>query len=709
MNRYLRWVLALTLLAMLIPTTASANLCVNVRDAKTKHKTKRDVDYYEHLFRDKSLHGNRDWNEIITECNRKRDNNGSLIRKLITKSGFEETKSILKKRNLAPEIIRGRYNYFGKLITQQKYRYILSRKSNVWKLVLPYKPMINDAVKNRIDISDEHAANFYAADQITGSGTSISKKPGAIPIAQATQCTTSTFFKGKEHKYDGKNGKNSGKRDRKNKHISLGKIEYSYDGSDVYVGCRVKESEPLFYERTDASGTTTIEKVIPKEWVYDNFVRVSEEYWSIPGVFELKILLKGKNESRFDRSLIKKLKDSDYLKIRFGTKFLQSNFNQVYKVSPIQFNNFSTMTVDRVYHHEVGHALGLDDEYGGKKKKNSCHHSKYSKKDPTDYKMCTSRATDQRSIYHYIATSRYLTTQVCKKDGDCGRGKYCNRRLGTNRCLPYRSSSVGDKCVKNKECKSNKCQGNGSSRACVCGRDADCGRNKFCNNRLGKNRCLAYRTIAVGQSCSKNKECKSNKCQGSGKNRACVCNSDNDCGSNKYCNKRLGKNRCLAYRSTPVGKSCTKNKECKSNKCQGSGSKRACVCGRDSDCGSGQYCNKRLGANRCLAKASKSVGQKCSKNGECKSGKCQGSGSKRACVCNKNSDCASGQYCNNRLGANRCLADSSKSLGQKCSKNGECKSGKCQGSGSNRTCVCSKDSDCSSGKCKRRIGKNRCK
>ena len=59
---------------------------------------------------------------------------------------------------------------------------------------------------------------------------------------------------------------------------------------------------------------------------------------------------------------INDIKNSDYLTIRFGSKFLPGA-NQMYKANAWQPNNFSTMTDDGTYKHEVGHAFGLDDEY----------------------------------------------------------------------------------------------------------------------------------------------------------------------------------------------------------------------------------------------------------------------------------------------------------------------------------------------------------
>ena len=109
--------------------------------------------------------------------------------------------------------------------------------------------------------------------------------------------------------------------------------------------------------------------------------------------------------------------------------------NQMYKSNLIQFNNFSTMTTDGTYWHEVGHGFGLDDEYGGEDKKgvdkeNNCENSQYKDFSPTTYQMCESGAIDKRTIYHYLAVTRYITKQSeCKQDPDCAASEYCDKGM----------------------------------------------------------------------------------------------------------------------------------------------------------------------------------------------------------------------------------------------------------------------------------------
>ncbi len=112
--------------------------------------------------------------------------------------------------------------------------YLIWKEGGVWKMVLPYNPIINDEVKDRIDFNMTHAGKLYDKDQVDEGGSGSSKtytpKSTSQPIS-VTKCATTTFFAGKEEKYDGQNGVDAHKRDPANQHISLGKIQYSYKNS----------------------------------------------------------------------------------------------------------------------------------------------------------------------------------------------------------------------------------------------------------------------------------------------------------------------------------------------------------------------------------------------------------------------------------------------------------------------------------------------
>ncbi|MGC2167296.1 MAG: hypothetical protein WA632_14930, partial [Gallionella sp.] len=403
-----------------------------------------------------------------------------------------------------------------------------------------------------------NAWKVFDGSQVIVTSTTTKLKVGAKPIAE-TLCTTSTYFSGKENKYKGQNDVMAYKRDAENKFISLGKLQYGYKKSDGYIweGCRVDKDQVLYWQpdptQPDVSSTTA------HEFILDNFQRVVEGYWTIPGVFQLKLLLKGRNEAQFPKTVRDLLRDDDRLTAYFVTKFPAHGFNQMYKSNPVQFNNFSTMTRDDVYHHEVGHAFGLDDEYSQFNEKtdaNSCENSRYSTMSST-YIMCVvlsiSEGNALRTIYPYTAVSRYITKQSqCKTDNDCGSGRYCDAGadFDKNQCVALKADN-------------STCDIAGGGHQCQSG---------HCN--LG--RCYTPNSVIAGGTCYNDDACMAGKCSSiDGTKGTCVCKKDSDCGVNMWCDAGadFNKNTCRAKLKTGaacgVAGSLGNNHKCKSDKCSG--------------------------------------------------------------------------------------------------------------------------------------------
>ncbi len=114
--------LLLSLGLVLLTTPAHANLCDSVKDRVTTGDTK-----------------------------------GNDIAKVTASAGNNADKQTLKSRDLEPKVIRGHYNFFGTVVTQLKYVYVLSKKDGVWTMIIPYRPIINDVVPNRVDFNSTHA------------------------------------------------------------------------------------------------------------------------------------------------------------------------------------------------------------------------------------------------------------------------------------------------------------------------------------------------------------------------------------------------------------------------------------------------------------------------------------------------------------------------------------------------------------------------
>lgn len=548
---------------VLLATPVYADLCDSVKDKTTTRETKSDVDFYEELFPSTDDRGHRMWNEIILQCNRQRDTKGNDVAKITASSGNNADKLILKQKDLEPKVIRGHYNFFGTVFTQLKYIYVLSKQGGVWTMIIPYRPIINDVVPNRVDFNNEHAGQLYDASQIESTSSIAGKqvfvlKSSAKSIA-STLCSTSTYFPGEADAYA---GKSLHQRDPENKAISLGKIEYKYgkDGGS-WSGCRVDKNQDLYW-RSDPNVNQAV-KVKPEDWILDNFVRTAESYWSIDNLFQLKLLMKGRNEHRFSKSTLNLLEDDDHLTIRFATKFLPYDFNQMYKSNLIQFNNFSTMTTDGTYWHEVGHAFGLDDEYGKVKDKkdgteykdNGCDNEQYVSYSPKTYQMCEVHGDPdiKRTIYHYLAVSRYITKQKeCNADNDCGNGEYCSAGvdLKKNQCMPKKSDN--DTCD-------------------IAGGDHQC-KSGYCK----LSRCYTPNSVPPGETCYLNEACKEGKCSSiDGTKGTCVCQSDADCGSGKYCDAGFDVKINACRSKLNKGEKCGSlgtfgnDHKCKSGECSG--------------------------------------------------------------------------------------------------------------------------------------------
>ncbi len=702
-ERLMRILSLLFLLAIFGVNEVSANLCDPVKDLSTIQETKDEIEFYKELFPNADYHGSQDYNGFVLECNRRRDNKGDEVRKMLTIKDWAEMKSILKESDLSPYLFSAKYKFFG--IAWFQMSYLIWKEGGVWKMVLPYDPIINDEVENRIDFNMTHAGNLYDKDQVDEGGSDSSKTYALKPTAQAisvTKCGTTTFFAGKEKKYDGQNGVDAHKRDPANQHISLGKIQYSYDDSKgsywVMNGCRVKKDEHL-YGTNPATGN--FEKILPADWVLNNFEKVAEEYWSIPDNFELYVLLKGHNEDRLASSVKTKInnhiKNNDYLTIRFGTKFLPGA-NQMYKTNAWQPNNFSTMTGDGTYTHEVGHAFGLDDEYAqgsSSKNKDHCANSQFDQFDGIsgsttytidNYTMCNGYGTQTNTIYHYIAVTRYILGETCKEDQDCGAGRYCNNRLGLNRCLADGTKGVNQSCIKDKECTSGKCE----KDTCVCKSDGDCPNGQACYTPIGKANYCASTSKALGASCSQNSQCASDKCQ----QDQCVCKGDGDCPNGQACFTPVGKANYCASTNKALGASCAKDDQCASGKCQ----QDQCVCKGDGDCPNGQACYTPIGKANYCASTSKALGASCTKDSQCASDKCE----QDKCVCQSNGDCPNGQACYTPVGKANYCASTSKALGASCTKDSQCASDKCE----QDKCVCQSNGDCPDGQtCYTPVGK----
>lgn len=254
--------------------------------------------------------------------------------------------------------------------------------------------------------------------------------------------------------------------------------------------------------------------------------------------------------------------------------------------------------------------------------------------------MCHAGTSEVRTIYHYLAVSRYITKQKeCSKDTDCSEGEYCNAGVdfNKNQCVTKKADNAAcDLANGGRQCQSGKCN-------------------------LGH--CYTPNSVAMGGTCYVNDACKEGKCSSlDGTRGTCVCQSDPDCGTGHYCNAGidLTKNsceslkndnescaavggghqckggqckfaRCYTPNSVAMGGTCYVDDACKEGKCSAiDGTKGTCVCKEDSDCGTGEWCNAGFDVKTNVCRAKLNAGESCGKAGsvgndhKCKSGQCSG-------------------------------------------------------------------------------------
>ena len=72
------------------------------------------------------------------------------------------------------------------------YVYVLSKKAGVWTMTLPYKPILSDLVKGRVDFNKTHASKLYAKSAVAKTGGKITS---ATKSLWSTNCSGNpTYF-----------------------------------------------------------------------------------------------------------------------------------------------------------------------------------------------------------------------------------------------------------------------------------------------------------------------------------------------------------------------------------------------------------------------------------------------------------------------------------------------------------------------------------
>ena len=560
----------------------------------------------------------REYNARLIHCNRQRDSNGADIEAAIRADHVFAA-------NLEPRTVKGHYQYGPAF--NLRYAYQIERRDGAWTITVPIRFHWPDTrMTDMVDIPMELAADI---------GLTQSGEVCAIG---------STVLEGRSGNRDVVRGPIL---DAASSDPSIGnKDRMYYPGS---AACRVNRNRIVDNKSVLNHLRDYWTKEISGIWDRDNF--------KIRPVFIDCEEPPGNSQDACGRvsetEMSAWVKDETIWDVHFN---LDPNHRPAFKRFVGKWNNMHTGVDGETVGHELGHYLGLDDEYdllpsnlpltpqyfdiAANFLDFDCR--QFNPDADENYIMCAHTAGRQgaQGVYPWLITRRYAIARAfqCREDTDCDGNEYCDKgwaTIGRNQCLPRLAQ--GERCERTDQC---------IARAECKGLPLD-------------GRCVIEASVALNGACIHDSQCTTGSCGNT--SRICQCKEDGHCPQGSYCAEgfiTIGQNSCQALQpdtaSCPavnggrtcqggkcawgrcyteaavgMGGTCYVDAACARGKCSSvDGTRGSCVCDADGDCGSGSWCDRGVDTTKNSCKAKFAKGEVCGTVGDvgaghrCTSGTC---------------------------------------------------------------------------------------
>jgi len=525
----------------------------------------------------------------IIGCNRKNDDKSKKI-----EDGFRADH--IFDDNIPARTIKGYFNYQSLFALRQRYAYQLERRDQKWIVTVPIKfDWPDERMTDMVDIPSSLARTLrlMRAGEVCEIGSTVFRADNPRRVEKgfiAWEFTADQLDY--IHEWQNERGHDedlqvtepiNSRRDYNNlPQDARSRSIFTQDWWDIAVeetetSCRVSRSLTMDNPATTADDTMSILGHLRVFWK----TRIPS-FWNLPSrngeAFEVRprmIDCEGDRQKYgCDTATASELddwkKDETVWKVRFN---LRPNSRAKYKSSPIALNNIYVGSAMRVVAHELGHQLGLDDEYayqGGER----CNFIL-----PVDalgnggaannYLMCDSDAAraGMQGVYAWIVTRRRVIAR-CEENWQCDDGYFC-AKYSLNRHICERKRPNGKTCTVAKQCRSGRCNLLTCKAQNECKKDNECGPidgvGQYCD-KTGVNECTPKRSM--GSDCGRKEQCQSGRCYAWKCKPLDACTKDYECGDTEYCDKgtvSFGVNRCVLKRDR--GKVCIRKDQCKSNRC----------------------------------------------------------------------------------------------------------------------------------------------